>query len=81
MGSTVRRSRRGLPRSPLGRAALAVAATAELTAKVFMLIEVFRRPREELLGPRWAWVLAAFVNTLGPAAWFGWGRKQRPDQR
>ena len=73
------RRRRGMPKSRAGRVALGLATAAELTAKICMLVEVFRRPQEELRGPKWAWVMAAFVNTLGPVAWFGWGRHQRPD--
>ena len=69
--------RRGLPTSPAARFAMGTFVVAELAAKTCMLIEVLRRPQEELKGPRWAWVLAAFVNTLGPLAWFGWGRRQK----
>lgn len=44
--------------------ALLVAAQADL----------FRRPADEVRGPKWAWRVVAFVNFIGPLAYFAFGR-------
>ncbi len=48
---------------------------AELTAKIGMWISLARRPAERVRGPKWVWVLASFVNGIGPATYWTFGRK------
>lgn len=48
---------------------------AELLAKVGMWISLYRRPAEKVRGPKWMWVLASFLNGVGPAAYWTFGRK------
>jgi hypothetical protein len=44
------------------------------------LLDIYRRPAEEIKGSKWLWVAASLVNFMGagPLAYFVFGRK-RPD--
>lgn len=49
----------------------------ELVLMVAALIDITRREPERIRGPKWAWVLVSvFVATLGPIAYFLFGRKE-----
>jgi hypothetical protein len=37
--------------------------------------DIQRRPADEIRGPKLIWRLIATQNVLGPAAYFGFGRK------
>ncbi len=65
---------RDLP--PLQRRILGVAAVAEATLKAAALIDLRRRPPEQIRGPKRLWAAAAFINLFGPAAYFIAGRKR-----
>lgn len=58
------------------RNAIKIAALAELTLKIAMLIDIRRRPASEIRGPKGAWRAAAAVNTLGPVSYFLFGRRK-----
>lgn len=52
------------------------AVLAELSAKVGMYRDLAQRTADKVRGPKWAWVLASFINGFGPAAYFAVGRKK-----
>lgn len=58
------------------RRLIVVAAVAEAVFKVVMLVDVQRRPAALVRGPKWMWRLLAFVNLLGPLAYFAVGRRR-----
>jgi Phospholipase_D-nuclease N-terminal len=53
------------------------AAFAQVALQLAALRDLRGRTRAQVNGPRWAWTCATFVNTLGPAAYFVWGRRGR----
>ena len=56
---------------------LAVAiAVVQLGLLVAALSDLRRRPADDIRGPKPAWVLASFVNFVGPIAYFAVGRKR-----
>ena len=57
------------------RRLVAVAAVLQVALQVAALCDLRRRPREQVNGPRWAWVAATFVNFVGPVAYFVIGRR------
>ena len=70
--------------SPRTRRLIAAGAIFEGAFKVVALIDIKRRPSEEIRGPKAAWVVVvATVNGLGlaPAAYFRFGRKPRAERR
>ena len=40
------------------------------------LLDIWRRPEEEIRGNKRMWTLAAFVNFVGPIAYFAFGRRR-----
>jgi hypothetical protein len=58
------------------RAALIGVAAVEVSLLVAALIDLKRRPAEQVRGPKGAWVAASFVNFVGPISYFAFGRKR-----
>lgn len=52
-----------------------VVGAVETVSTVAALVDLTRRAADEVRGPRWAWTLAAFVQPVGPAAYFLKGRR------
>ncbi|MGO8960033.1 MAG: hypothetical protein ACLQFR_22085 [Streptosporangiaceae bacterium] len=59
------------------RALLVTAAAAELSLKIAALIDIKRRPAEQIRGPKAFWRSAMVVNLLGPLSYFAVGRRRR----
>lgn len=53
-----------------------VGATVQLLLQAAALRDLRRRTASEVNGPRWAWACATFVNTVGPLAYFAFGRRR-----
>ena len=58
------------------RRLLIAAATAEVTLKVAALIDIQRRPADQIRGPKALWRAAMVVNLVGPLSYFTIGRKR-----
>ena len=58
------------------RQLIVVAGVAEAALKVAMLVDLKRRPAEQVRGSKWLWRPLAFVNLLGPVSYFAWGRRR-----
>ncbi|MGA4506278.1 PLD nuclease N-terminal domain-containing protein [Propionibacteriaceae bacterium G1746] len=65
--------------SPTSKKLLGVAAAVEFAAKVCMWVDLAKRPADQVKGPKWAWVLGSFVNTIGSVAYFTVGRRKPTD--
>ena len=39
-------------------------------------VDIWRRPAHEVRGRKWVWATVAFVNFLGPVAYFAFGRRR-----
>jgi hypothetical protein len=55
------------------RVAVVVAATVQLSLLAAALIDLRRRPAEQVRGDKRLWALASFVNFVGPLSYFGFG--------
>ena len=53
-----------------------IAAAAEAALKTAMLIDLKRRPADQVRGPKWLWASTALLNTAGiaPLSYFIVGR-------
>jgi len=58
------------------RRAIAGAGVVQLALMLAALLDLRRRPADEIRGPKAAWVAASFVNTIGPLSYFAFGRKR-----
>ena len=64
-------------RSRLGRRLIVVTAVVEVALLVATLIDIRRRPAEEIKGSKRMWTALAFVNIVGPIAYFTCGRRRQ----
>jgi bacteriorhodopsin len=58
------------------QAAIAAAAVVQVALSAATLWDVRRRPSAEIRGSRKLWAAAAFVNFVGPLAYFTVGRRR-----
>ncbi len=62
--------------SSLQKAMLIVAGVVELLLLVAALVDLRRRPAEQIRGSKRVWALVAFINYVGPVTYFIVGRKR-----
>ncbi len=62
--------------SPGQRTAILVAASVELALTATALVDLARRPRELVRGPKPLWALGCFVQPVGPIAYLAFGRRR-----
>ena len=63
---------------PRTRALIAVGAALQIGLLAAAQADIRRRRPDQLNGPRWVWVAVAFVNFVGPVAYFLFGRRPTP---
>ena len=61
--------------SPGQRTAIVAAGTVQVGLQVAALVDLRRRPARKVKGAKRMWVALSFVNTLGPLAYFAFGRR------
>jgi hypothetical protein len=61
------------------RRLIIVAGAAEATLKVAMLIDLKRRPADQVRGAKWLWAPLALVNLVGPLSYFAVGRRRQSE--
>jgi hypothetical protein len=66
--------------SPRTRRLIVAAAVAEAGLKAAVLIDLRRRPADQVRGPKRAWAMSMAVNSAGliPLAYFVLGRRRGP---
>jgi hypothetical protein len=57
------------------------AGTGQIGLLVFALIDLVRRPSQQVRGPKLLWLPLLFVNFVGPASYLRFGRRRglRPE--
>lgn len=55
---------------------IVLGGTVQIGLLLAALLDIYRRPREEIRGSKKLWTLAAFVNFVGPLSYFLFGRRQ-----
>ena len=53
------------------------AGVVQLALLVTALVDLWRRPAEQIKGSKRMWVAVAFVNFVGPLTYFAFGRRRR----
>jgi hypothetical protein len=61
--------------SPWQRLSGILLAVIQVSLLIAALIDIRRRPAEQIRGRKLWWVMAAFVNYVGPISYFLFGRK------
>ena len=62
--------------TPTQRRFVVLGAALQLTLQGAALRDLRQRTPDEVNGPKWAWTAATFVNTVGPCAYFLFGRRR-----
>jgi hypothetical protein len=55
---------------------IVVGSIIEVVLTTAALIDLARRPAELVRGPKWVWAAGAFVQPVGPVAYFAFGRRK-----
>ena len=71
-----KRKKRWSDLSPLQQRAIIAAGVVQNALLVAALIDLRRRPAEQVKGNKRVWVALSFVNFVGPIAYFVYGRKR-----
>ena len=50
--------------------------TLQVALQISALVDIRRRPREQIKGRKATWVAVSFINTFGPLAYFKFGRRR-----
>lgn len=58
------------------RRGVVLSGVAQFALLAAALVDIWRRPEEEIRGSKRLWALASFVNFVGPVAYFVFGRKR-----
>ncbi|MBJ7328600.1 MAG: PLDc_N domain-containing protein [Solirubrobacteraceae bacterium] len=58
------------------RTGIAAAACLQITLQLAALIDLHRRSRTRIRGPKRIWVGVSFLNFVGPLAYFVFGRRR-----
>jgi hypothetical protein len=58
------------------RRGIVFSGVVQVVLLVAALTDIWRRPEEEIRGNKRLWALAAFVNFVGPIAYFVFGRRR-----
>ena len=61
--------------SPQKRATFTITGLVQVALLAAALIDIRRRPAEQIKGSKKLWTLVAFINFAGPIAYFVFGRK------
>ena len=48
----------------------------QVSLQVAALVDIRRRPTEQIKGRKVTWVAVSFINTFGPLAYFKFGRRR-----
>jgi hypothetical protein len=62
--------------SPRQKRGILFGGTVQIGLLLATLLDIYRRPKEEIRGDKVLWTLAAFVNFVGPISYFLFGRKR-----
>ena len=58
------------------KGAVVLAGMVQLGLLAAALLDIYRRPAEEVRGDKRLWAVAAFVNFVGPISYFLFGRRR-----
>ena len=57
------------------RQGIVLSGVVQVTLLIAALVDIYRRPRQEIRGNKLLWTLVSLVNFVGPISYFVFGRK------
>jgi len=76
--SDVKKKKKWSELSGPAKAGTVLIGLIQISLLIAALIDIRRRPAEEINGSKALWTGIAFINTVGPIAYFVKGRKRLP---
>jgi len=70
------KKKRWSERSPAQRRTLVALGIAQVSFQLAALLDLSRRPANDVRGSKRLWAAASFLNWLGPLAYFAYGRRR-----
>ncbi len=64
--------------SPGQRRLIVAGGAVQLSLLASALVDIWRRPGEEIRGPKRLWIGVSFINFIGPLSYFFFGRRRHP---
>ena len=61
--------------APWQKASALVMISVQVSLLASALVDIRRRPAEEIRGNKWLWTGVSFINFVGPISYFLFGRK------
>ena len=58
------------------KSAIKIGGVVQVLLLLAALSDIYRRPEGQIRGNKWLWTLASFVNFVGPASYFLFGRRR-----
>ena len=58
------------------RRGVVISGVVQVTLLFAALVDIWRRPEDEIRGSKRIWTAAAFVNFIGPLSYFIFGRRR-----
>ena len=62
--------------STRSRRLITITGVIEMALLAATLVDLKRRPAEQIKGSKWMWTALAFINIIGPVAYFAFGRRR-----
>ena len=62
--------------NPTEKRGIVVGGTVEVSLLLAALLDIYRRPKEQIRGNKLLWTLVSFVNFVGPLSYFLFGRRR-----
>lgn len=62
--------------SPVEQRAIIAGGVAEAVMTSYALVDLARRPKRRVRGPKLLWLLGLVVQPFGPLAYLRWGRRR-----
>jgi phospholipase D-like protein len=62
--------------APWQRRAVVAVGIVQVSLSVAAFIDIRRRPARRIRGPKRLWTALSFTNTVGPVAYFAYGRRR-----
>jgi hypothetical protein len=73
-----RRKKRWSDLSERQQAAIVASGVVQVGLLVAALVDLWRRPADQVRGSKPTWAAISLVNFVGPLAYFAFGRRTRP---
>jgi hypothetical protein len=54
---------------------IALSGAVQIGFLIAALVDIYRRPAEQVRVSKWAWTAVSFINFVGPISYFAFGRK------